>query len=323
MALVAAACSGTGEVAIDYPASQQAFFSLNQECQDKYATGQNDIQKSLAFNQCNQDRLQFSKEREINGWVGEITDLSTDQGADVVSLTINATIDGFDVVFGTVTNRVSDYATGSMITQKNPLFNVLAQMKEGDLVSFDATFLPHPESDRGVWESSLTEQGSMDAPEFSIRFVDVRPYRATATATATATAAAGTGALLVQPKTSTGVPLNVAEDEPSYDSASEVQQDEPETTSGESGNDSQSIVGSGYSDGKLKLVAAGFVPEAELSDAYPHEVDGNPGSCGNAGCSVPWRHPGSGEGVCIGLDVNDDVDQSRWKISAVHGGECD
>lgn len=178
-------CSGSDQAAISHPATQQEFSLLNSKCKAMYAEGLNDIQKSLAFNQCNKDRLQFSRERKISGWVGEITDISTDQGAEVVSVTLNTTTDGFRMSFGTVTNRVSDYATDSMITPKNPLFNVLAQMKEGELVSFDASFLPHPESSRGLWESSLTERGSMDEPEFSVRFTDIRPYEAESKAVAT------------------------------------------------------------------------------------------------------------------------------------------
>lgn len=309
VAAVVSGCSGSDRADLAYPTSQQEFSSLNSKCKEKYAEGLNDIQRSLAFNQCNKDRLQFSKERKISAWVGEITDISTDQGADVVSVEIMATIDGFDMSFGTVTNRVSDYATDSMITPKNPLFNVLAQMKEGDMVSFDASFLPHPESSRGLWESSLTEQGSMDEPEFSIRFVHIRPYETPAAASTVASAA--------QPRAPVEEPANVVEK--TYEPR--VQEDESESTSG-SGNHLQSLVGRGYGDVKLELVAAGFVPESGPSDAYPHEIDGNPGYCGNAGCSIPWVRPGSGESLCIGLELNDDVDESLWEAS-VSSGECD
>ena len=93
-----------------------------------------------------------------------------------MSVTIEAGVDGFDMKFGTVSNRISDYATDTMITQSNPLFKVLANLKEGDQVSFDAVFLPHPDGPRGIWENSLTEQGSMDEPEFNVRFTDIRPH---------------------------------------------------------------------------------------------------------------------------------------------------
>lgn len=169
-------CSGGGQANVVYPDSQQAFYSLNKQCYQSYSGGQNEIQKSLAFNQCNNERLKFSQHQKISGWVGEITDISTDQGADVVSVTIRATIDGFGVSFGTVTNRVSDYATDSMVTPANPLFNILANMKEGEVVAFDAVFLNHPEIDRGLWESSLTEQGSVDEPEFLVRFTRIESY---------------------------------------------------------------------------------------------------------------------------------------------------
>lgn len=174
-------CSDGARLSIDYPTNQRAFHALNQQCKQAYAAGQNEIQKSLAFNQCNSQRADFANGEKVRGWVGRLTDISTDQGADVVSVTIESTVDGFDVMYSTVSNRVSDFATDSMITPSNPLFNVLAQMKEGDWVTFDASFLTHPEGERGIWEGSLTEEGSMGEPEFNVRFSSIRPYAVGAT----------------------------------------------------------------------------------------------------------------------------------------------
>lgn len=179
------ACSGGGDKATSaatggpqYPAAQQQFYALNKACEESYAKGENEIQKSLAFNECNKRRADFAAQSGISGWTGTIKDISTDQGADVVTVDIEAEIDGFEMTFMTVSNRVSDMNTGSMITPNNPLFNVLAQMKEGQKVTFDATFLQDPEGRRGVWEGSMTEQGSMSDPAFNVKFSDIRPFGA-------------------------------------------------------------------------------------------------------------------------------------------------
>jgi hypothetical protein len=307
---VVSGCSGTGEAAIAYPASQQEFFSMNNDCKAKYATGQNDIQKSLVFNQCNKDRLRFSKDQNISGWVGEVTDISTDQGADVVSVTITTTIDGFESSFGTVNNRISDYATDSMITQSNPLFNVLAQMKEGDRVSFDGRFLPHPESQRGIWESSMTEHGSMDEPEFMVRFSDIRPYGADSNAVATSRV----GVKVAQSNANTSEssepesPIGSGEssDEPAADPAPDV--------------DFASLNGMGYGAAKLLLKKAGYTPENGVDrNAFPHDVDGDDANCGNVGCSIQWVQPSNNKHLCVGVTQNDDVPQSEWKSSAETG----
>lgn len=186
LAITLAACSGNNEgansaavaAAPQYPAAQQQFYALNKACEESYGKGQNEIQKSLAFNECNKQRSDFAAQHGISGWTGTIKDISTDQGADVVTVDIEAEIDGFEMTFMTVNNRFSDMNTNSMITPDNPLFNVLAQMKEGQKVTFDATFLQDPEGKRGVWEGSMTEQGSMSDPAFNVKFSDIRPFGA-------------------------------------------------------------------------------------------------------------------------------------------------
>ena len=186
LAITLTACSGGGgetapaaAAAPQYPAAQQQFFALNKACEDSYGKGQNEIQKSLAFNECNKQRTDFAAQNGISGWTGTIKSISTDQGADVVSVEIEAEIDGFEMTFGTVNNGFSDMNTNSMITPDNPLFNVLAQMKEGEKITFDATFLQDPEGKRGVWEGSMTEQGSMSDPVFNVKFSDIRPFGTT------------------------------------------------------------------------------------------------------------------------------------------------
>lgn len=189
---VMAGCTGSGQGQSDtpsvpeYPPAQQAFHALNKSCHGAYDQGQNEIQKSLAFNNCNQQRTQFAAQHGgIVGWAGTITDISTDQGADVVTVSIETEVDGFEIKFGTVNNRFSDMLSNSMITPDNPLFNVLAQMKEGDKVTFSADFLDDPEGKTGVWEGSMTELGSMSEPEFQVKFSDIRPFDPTVAAAAT------------------------------------------------------------------------------------------------------------------------------------------
>lgn len=191
LAIMLQACSGensgTNSPAVSvpqYPTTQQQFYALNKACDASYSKGQNEIQKSLSFNDCNKQRSDFAAQHGISGWTGTIKDISTDQGADVVTVDIEAEIDGFEMTFMTVNNRFSDMNTNSMITPDNPLFNVLAQMKEGEKVTFDATFLQDPEGKRGVWEGSMTEQGSMSDPAFNVKFSDIRPFGTTPATTA-------------------------------------------------------------------------------------------------------------------------------------------
>jgi uncharacterized protein YecT (DUF1311 family) len=293
MLLGVAACSDSGaEQAVAYPSNQTDFFALNKDCESRYAAGQNEIQKSLAFNECNKARLAFAQAHGISGWVGRISDISTDQGADVVSVTIDASVGGFDMAFGTVTDRLSDLTTGSMITQSNPLFNVLAQMKIGDTVAFDAEFLPHPEANRGIWESSLTEQGSMASPEVFVKFTSIRPYSALSAAQVVVADKAP-----AEPPQAADVPVG----------------EMPVESSEQRPSDEQT-----YAAIKSSLRASGYSPDGDAAQTGA-EVDGDPADCGNAGCTARWSDK-AGNRKCVGISINESIPEAQWKAFFV---ECD
>lgn len=176
IAVLVAGC-GMHKSPAEYPADQRTFHAINKGCRSAYQEGINEIQKSVAFNRCNEERRSF--ERGVSGWVGTLTDISTDQGADVVSVTIEATVDGMPIAFSTVGNRLSDFGSDTLIVPSNPLFHKLAGMQVGEAVSFSAEFLHHPDTNRGLWEASLTELGSMDEPEFIVKFVAIDSYQRT------------------------------------------------------------------------------------------------------------------------------------------------
>lgn len=288
---VLAGCSDDHTTSVRYPESERAFHALNQQCQQAYAVGQNEIQKSLAFNRCNKSRSQFAKDNRVQNWVGNITDISTDQGADVVSVSISSRSDGVDLAFGTVSNRVSDYATNSLITQSNPLFNVLANMKIGDTVLFDAEFLSHPESERGIWESSLTEKGSIEDPEFNVRFTKIQPYTQQAVEALSAVATPPEPRVATKPEAT--LSKNAARANGTYESV------------------------------RTALMSAGYKPNhaVDLQNGFPHEVDGDPANCGMAGCQLPWVSA-SGNKKCVAVLVNDGTPEAQWKASIL-SSPCD
>jgi hypothetical protein len=57
-------------------------------------------------------------------------------------------------------------------------------MQEGEVEEFDGVFLHDRSGERGEWEWSLTEEGSMDEPSFNIRFSEIRRPGAIETANA-------------------------------------------------------------------------------------------------------------------------------------------
>lgn len=298
MVLTLGACHrGAGE--LDYPATQRKFVELNRECLVAYRAGVNEIQRSTAFNACNKARTTFAANGPIRGWLGRIQTISTNQGADVVSLRIATSVDGFDVGYRTVNNRLSDVGSGSLITPNNPLFPVLAGMQEGEVVEFDGDFLQDPSGERGVWESSLTEAGSMEEPGFNLRFTAIRRPGDSKTASARSE---------IHGVQATDTPPTTPFTEDAQNSA--IQGDRVQSV--EITDERQP-----YGRTRSQLLRLGYQPAAGATESLPHSVDGDPALCGNAGCQIPWTK--GGQSMCVSATVNDDLEESAWSSQATPG----
>lgn len=299
--LALSAChQGLGE--LPYPQSQRQFVDLNRGCVTAYRSGTNEIQRSLAFNSCNESRTQYAAKHPIRGWLGTVESISTDQGADVVSFRITTSIDGFDITYGTVSNRLSDARYGSLITQTDPLFGVLANLHVGDRVAFDGEFLGDPAGKTGTWESSVTERGSMEEPEFNIRFTKVEPVDHDLNGRAPEVSQPEGEA--TSPRSDSGTPANKA-------AASGSKANLEATLSAPPESDVP------YGKRRVELLAGGYEPAKAPTVELPHTVDGDPAACGNAGCQVPWNK--GDQSVCVSVQVNDDLDEASWLSQQLMG----
>lgn len=176
--LILLGCSNDSDKAsppIQYPQTQQNFFALNKGCIEKYKAGQNEIQKSLASNECNKERIFFASQNPISGWIGTLTDITTSEGAKRVSVDIEAEIGGTKIDFSN--SSVWHETYNSRITPDKPIFNSLLGMKAGDKVIFSGNFMRHPESNSKLFEDGLNEFASITSPEFIIIISDIRPFK--------------------------------------------------------------------------------------------------------------------------------------------------
>lgn len=279
----------------EHPHEQHRFHAMNKACNPRYDEGINEVQKSLAFNQCNSERREFANGRSIVGWAGKITSMETDQGADVVSLEVFAKVDGFKIGYTTMPNRISDGSARTLIRPGTPLFEKVSNLREGQIVAFDAEFIPDPE--RGVVELSLTEKGSLRSPVFAIRFTDIRPY---------------------DPKVGAAVAVGEASSGDNTQVPAEITRSQSAVGAGK--QPLPEMVGLYYLHGKTLLREAGFSPDSKAG--MPHTVDSDPAECGNAGCSAPWIND-KGEHACVGIRVDETQEESRWEIVSAQSGVCD
>jgi len=163
-------------ISASYPSDQIAFHSLNRPYPARYRSGSNEIQKSAIFNECNKARKDFLKNSKFRviDWIGKITSIGTDQGGDVAHVQIESNAAGFTISYKTWNNRLSDLFTESMLKKGSKVYNQVGQLSEGSLVKFSARFIDSQE--KGIEEASMTEQGTVDAPEFIVKFDGILPY---------------------------------------------------------------------------------------------------------------------------------------------------
>ena len=127
----------------------------------EYKDASNEIQKSRIFNQANKETKIFISQygSYINQWVGTISSISTSHGGSEVSVKIKS--------FNGVT-----YGSNPLepILSSSPIYHQLSILKEGQVVQFSGSLLPH---DGENWEYSFTERGSLEEPDFIISFESI------------------------------------------------------------------------------------------------------------------------------------------------------
>lgn len=105
---------------------------------------------------------------DLQSWAGKVTRLKTNSdGLGVVAIAI-----GDGVHFATWNNMLSDGGDNTLIDPSTPIFEKLATLKEGDRIRFSGLLFRDSTTDC-FREMSLTMSGSMDAPEFLMRFTDI------------------------------------------------------------------------------------------------------------------------------------------------------
>ncbi len=161
---------------IEYPGNQSNFHNINISFPSQYKSAGNEIQKSNIFNLCNAARSKNAKsfQYKINNWVGKITSITTDQGGEKAFIEIESNASGFPITYRTINNSFSDIGIGSALKINSKVYNQVKQFTSGALVKYSGKFIK--DSERGLKETSLTEEGCVTSPEFVIIFDNIVPY---------------------------------------------------------------------------------------------------------------------------------------------------
>ncbi|MDE1488576.1 hypothetical protein KKI90_21645 [Xenorhabdus bovienii] len=100
-------------------------------------------------------------------WTGKIVDLNSNgdgKGVIVIALTK-------EIHVRTWNNAFSDSGNNTLINQETALFKSAVSLEKGQLVKFSGSFIS--DRDECIREISVTQNGSMEEPEFLFRFSDI------------------------------------------------------------------------------------------------------------------------------------------------------
>lgn len=147
---------------IQMPEKQVALLQAVVDGQAAYETCPNELKCTAVRKARDKAVAEAMGDGEIDSWIGLLKSMSTTGGGTAY---ISVAIPGYDVTLSTWNNGLSDLAGNTMIPFGSPLYEVVAELEEGDVVIVSGHMLA---------ESSLTEAGSMEEPEFTTRFSAIR-----------------------------------------------------------------------------------------------------------------------------------------------------
>ncbi|CDG20697.1 exported protein of unknown function [Xenorhabdus poinarii G6] len=150
------------------PAREQQFIGIVDGFVKETKSANNDMQiAALKTKRVSTICHFFRGNLKVSGWSGKVIDLNSNndgKGVIVISLTK-------DIRIRTWNNAFSDSGDDTLINQGTVLFEKALSLKKGQLVSFSGSFIP--DRDECVREVSVTQNGSMEDPEFLFRFSDI------------------------------------------------------------------------------------------------------------------------------------------------------
>ncbi len=139
---------------------------------EKYGQAETEIKKSAVFREMVAFITSHVRGGTVTNWEGKLDKLKTTEGGKEIFLTIESDTDGITVEYKTWNNRLSDMNSGSMIKLNSAVYKQLENLKEGDKVVFNGSFIS--DAKRGFQQGNMTESSVVRSPEFIIRFSSIK-----------------------------------------------------------------------------------------------------------------------------------------------------
>ena len=151
------------------PPDERAFIAVVQKARADYKAAPNEMAAGgFRVTRSRAICAALSERMAARNWIGKVKALTSNgDGKGVIEIDL---ADG--VTVGTYNNRVSDFATHTLIDPDAPLFAAASNRSVGDVVTFSADLFP--DDTDCIKEMSL--DGSMTAPEFLALFTAIAPF---------------------------------------------------------------------------------------------------------------------------------------------------
>jgi hypothetical protein len=152
------------------PSDETSFIGIVQKAHRAYsAAGSNELQAGSTRPARAKELCSTFRGFKVSAWTGVVSQLSTNNdGHGVVVIDI-----ADDVQIGTWNNSISDSFHHTMLDPESPLYRTALSLQKGAPVKFSGEFF-RKDSDC-FYESSITQSGSMTAPQFIFRFSRLAP----------------------------------------------------------------------------------------------------------------------------------------------------
>lgn len=158
-------------VAVPDQTQEDSLISIVAMGRQEYENGQNDFQKGAARPRRASRICSLIKDPNISNWSGVVEELSSNSsGYGVLKIRISP-----HITIGTTNNSFSD-SIGSqktLIYPSDPVFSQVSNLSVGQKIVFSGIF--SMSNDDCIAETSITQSGSMEDPDFEMKFTEVRP----------------------------------------------------------------------------------------------------------------------------------------------------
>jgi hypothetical protein len=149
------------------PSDQAGFARAISTARTAYGDAANKLAAGGARSRRQQAICNALQGQSTSGWIGRIAQLSSNgDGKGVISIEVAP-----DVHVATWNNALSDIGSHTLIEPTSSLFKSLAAMRRGDTVKFSGNFTSSQVD--CVGEQSVTLDGSMTDPVFTMRFTSI------------------------------------------------------------------------------------------------------------------------------------------------------